>query len=276
MTIFSSILGEAKSAVGLATGSVSAAISAAASGNLTGALDQLVSAPSSIINSIGSGGGAAYGDYAGGMNARKDAMQNWSWYCIMPSVKSSNATSVMGLQPSVSLPWYYIQKMNMPSRVFKRDTFARNGHEAHYAEGYSVSDLTLEFFMDSSNKSYQYLKAWQGLILGNQDPSTITNQGRWGMPADYKKNINLCVLSVDKKILLNVKYIGCWPVDPSALELTSSSAEAIPMSVTFAVEDMDITVKNDKGIIDNLLNTASGYAIDGIQDFAKTSLSKLF
>ncbi len=272
MSAFSSILGDAKTAVRSGGQNISAAAQAAASGDLTAARDILANTPSDLISGIGSGGGVDYGDYGNAINARSDAIQNWCWYCILPSLSNRTATAAFGMQPAVSLPWYYVEKANLPGRTFQLDSIARNGHKAHYAESYSVSDLSLEFFLDSSNKSYQYLKAWQGLILGNNDPSSVVNQGRWGLPADYKKNISLFVLSVDKKVLLNMKYINCWPVDPQALELTSGNAEAMHLSVSFAVEDVNVTVQNDKGLIENLINTAAGYSISAIQDYARKAL----
>ena len=261
MSVFSDILGTATS-----TGIISPSFSSGAAlrSSAKGLADTL-------INTALTGGSSTPGNDFAGINARSDAIQNWCWYCLMPSIQ--------GQTTSASLPWYYVQKANLPLRTFDRDTVKRNGHDVHYAEGYKVGDLSLEFFMDSSNASQLYLYAWQSLILGNANPAVAANQGLWGLPAAYKKTINVVVLSMDKKILLNVKYLNCWPVDPSALDLVSGSAEAMSQPITFAVEDVSIEIHNTQGTIQSLINSTVstvGNALNSLQGAAVSSIQSFF
>jgi hypothetical protein len=179
------------------------------------------------------------------------------------------------LSPSVSLPWYYVQTANLPQRVVTAESINMNGHPIHLPESYSVPNLTLGFFMDSSNQAHQWLKAWQGQILGDSDPTSPVNHGMWGLPAQYKKTINIVVIDVKKKQMLNVRYINCWPSDPSALDLVSGSAEALVQNVTFMVEDVQVTLSNDKGLLGNLLDTAKGYAMGALSGFASNQINNL-
>ena len=144
MSSLSDILGDGKSALQVGGNSITAAAQAAASGDIMGAIGILQNTPGDMINSIGSGGGTDYGDTGRAINARGDAVQNWCWYCIMPSLTDGNAISLFSMKPSVALPWYYVQKMNLPLRSFQVESISRNGYQAHYPESYSVNDLQLD------------------------------------------------------------------------------------------------------------------------------------
>jgi hypothetical protein len=244
------------------------------------------------------------------MNARSDAVQNWCWYCLLPDVVDKGAVGLFSkssstggdtqsekwikqdgeeilgtslssvltsgssrLYPAVSLPWYYVQSATIPFRTIETESITRNSHKLHYPEGYSVATLSMEFFMDSASVAQKYLKAWGGLVLGNQDPSIWSNRGKWGYPANYKKDINFYILSVTKRELLNLKYVGCWPTEPQALELASDNAAILTQRVNFHVEDVLVTVLNDKGIVDNLIDTGLGYGTSFLKGAAMNAIN---
>lgn len=265
MGILANTLGLAANTIkGAGASAVYSAINQAAQGDLEGAIGAITGGISSTVETLGAYGSATPGDALRGMNARSDAMQSWSWYCLLPSLSNTGTELIGGINASVALPWYYVQKGNTPFRTFEVESITRNSRKINLPTGYSVPSLSLEFFMDSSGLAQKYLKAWAGLVLGNDDPSNIANVGTWGYPAAYKKNIYLYLLSVTKKQLLNFKYIGCWPSDPQALELVSDDGQPMSQSVAFHVEDVQVTVLNDKGLIENLANTGQGYAMSAL------------
>lgn len=112
--------------------------------------------------------------------------------------------------------------------------------------------------MDSDNIAQQYIQAWQSLILANKNPKIAANQGAWGYPSTYMKDINLVVLSVTRRQLLNVRYINCWPSELGALELTSGESQVLVQNVTFMTEDVEVTVNNDRSLVDTLIASSSG------------------
>lgn len=272
MSSLSDFLGNAISSLkGEGQNIATSASSSLAQGNVGEALSSLTGATTQLAATLGSGGGTPFGDDFAGINKRGDAVQSWCWYAIMPDITNTSAVGVgsvvtplgtiNGSQPLVSLPWYYVQTGNLPLRTINFETFKRNGHDIHRAQSYNIGQLTLGFFMDSTSKAHQYLKAWQGLILGNANPKVVSNQGNWGYPSSYMKDITLVVLSVQRNLLLNVKFINCWPAEPQALDFTSGDAQPMVLNVNFVCEDVDITVNNDKGLLDTLTSTASGYGL---------------
>jgi hypothetical protein len=271
MPSISDILGAAKSSV---AGGVSSSISQLVQGDVSGALSSLTSTATDLVANTLAQSGASFGDAMTGMNAREDAMQSWCWYAILPVIQNTSA-NLVSLNPSVTLPWYYVEESNLPMRSVTPRSLDRNGHTANYAESYSVEGLSLTFFMDNANLAYKYLKAWQGNMLGNADPGKQVNQGVWGYPANYKKDITIVVTSVTKKTLITAKYYGCMPTNLAALDLDSDSSTRLKQRVEFAVDDMDLKVSNLKGNLENLVSTASGYAISALNGVSSSFLSGL-
>jgi len=284
MSSLSDFVGSAVASLkGEGTVALTSALGSAAQGNFSDAASTLAGAANQFVTTAGSSGGTSFGDDLSGINRRGDAVQNWCWYAVMPDVTNSNSVSLgtspsplgtlQGGLPLVSCPWYYVQTANLPMRTISTDSFKRNGHDVHNAQSYSVGQLTLGLFMDSSSKAFEYIKAWQGLVLANANPKVVGNQGNWGYPADYKKDIYLVVLSVQRNVLLNVRLINCWPSEPQQLEFGSGDATGMVLSVNFACEDVDITVNSDKGLLDTLTNTVSGFALSGLQSFGSQAIA---
>jgi hypothetical protein len=259
----SNILGGAKSQVVNGAGT---ALSQLAQGDVKGAIASLNQTAGDLVTNAADRGAADFGDDLGGMNARGDAMQNWCWYCLLPSIQNANAISLpFAGAPSMTLPWYYVEEATLPQRAFTHKQIDRNGHIANYVEGYTTDGLSLTFFLDSSNRSLMYLNAWCGQMVGNKDASNIENRGVWGLPKNYKKDITMIVTDVTKKTLITAKYFGCMPKDPSTLDLVSGQADRLKMKVDFAIDDVQITLQSADGLLSQLLTTAEGYGMSALQ-----------
>ena len=249
MSFVSSILGGAKDEI---KNGLSNAASSLGQLDVAGAVSSLTDIPGNLLASI-SRGGVALGDGFKGIRSRQDAVQDWCWYCVLPDVGGK------------SLPWYYVTTANTPHRKFNVESLKRNGHEIHLVESYGMGgNIQLKFFLDASSKSHAYLKAWCNEILWDHDPSLAYNQGVWGYPSAYKKTITIVVMSVDKKDLLVFKYFGCFPTDPQALELTPGTPTPLELTVEFQVEDVELTVKNGMGFLENLKETVKGFALGAL------------
>ena len=251
-------------------------------GNVQGAVSNLLNAPGDILNSVMTNGSSSPGNGLGGLQARGDALQSWCWYCSMPPITNSSALSfgtsvplIGTLAPVVTLPGYYVQTAGLPTRTIVTDSIQRNGHAVHYPESYSVDDVTLGLFLDTTGKAMQYLLAWQGLVLKNQNPKLPSNQGRWGLPAKYKKDIILTCVSPSKQQMLSFRLINCFPKSTAPIALAYTDANAMVEDVSFCVEDVDIIVSNDKGFIDNLLSTATGYAMGALSNVTTGLVNQL-
>lgn len=210
-------------------------------------------------------GSAALGDSYAGINSRGDALQSWNWYAILPDINYEGRI--------VSLPWYYAQSSNIPSRSIQSNSHNVNGHPIHYPESYSVEQLQLGLFMDDSNKTQHWLKAWESTIVGTENPKISGNQGMWGLPAEYKKEINIVVLNSTKEVALNFKYLNCWPATHANPELVSGSGEAMLNTVSFLVEDVHIDVFSTAGLLPEFTdNTSLGNPVSSLSGFSGSAV----
>lgn len=256
MSFVSNILGSAKDDF---KGGIANAVNDLGRGDISGAISTLTDIPGNLISNIGARGGASFGDGFRGLQNIRDVVQDWCWYCILPEVGG------------IQLPWYYVSGANTPFRKFNAETLKRNGHNTHLVESYEMSGpISLKFLMDGSSKSSLYLKAWQGQVLWDYDPSQAINQGVWGMPSGYKKTITIVVMSVARKELLTFKYFNCFPTDLQGLELGSGSSNPLELSVEFQVDDVDLTIRNDLGLLENLKESIKGLALGALTGGAST------
>jgi hypothetical protein len=275
MTTLSDILGAASNQIKTGLGGV---LEQVGQGNIPDSVSAAENSARNFLSNIRARGAAAFGDAARGMAARGDAMQTWSWYCILPpvadkqSVQFNSGSSFGDIANSISLPWYYVEEAFLPQRSISEMQTERNGHNIKYAESYAIGDLTLKFFMDDENRAHQYLTAWASNILKPSDPAILSNQGVWGMPVSYKKDITIVIASVAKDVLLTYKYIGCFPKEPTSLQLNSNASERLIQEVIFAVDDVQVLVQNTKGILDNLADTAQGYALSALGNFTDVAV----
>jgi hypothetical protein len=250
MSFVNNILGSAKDDF---KGGIANAVNDLGRGDISGAVSTLADIPGNLMSNIGARGGASFGDGFAGLQNIRDVVQDWCWYCVLPEVGG------------VQIPWYYVSGANTPMRKFTAETLKRNGHNSHLVESYEMSGpLSLKFVLDGSSKSMMFLKAWQGQILWDYDPSQAINQGVWGMPSGYKKTITIVVMSVARKELLTFRYFNCFPTDPQALELGAGSESALELTVEFQVEDVEITIRNDLGFLENLKDSVKGLALGAL------------
>lgn len=250
MSFVSDILGAAKDN---AKGGVSDALTNLSQGNVSGALGALSDIPGNLLSNFEARGGASFGDGFSGIHKLRDVVQDWCWYCVLPSIDGT------------TLPWYYVSSANTPFRKFNTETLQRNGKAVHYVDSYEMSStLSLKFVLDGSSKAPSYLRTWQKNILWDKDQAQSSNQGIWGLPSGYKKTITIVVMSVARKELLTFKYYGCMPSDVSQLELGAGSPTPLELAVEFQIEDVELTIKNDLGFLESIKDSVKGMAMNAL------------
>jgi hypothetical protein len=243
------VTGGVSQAINLGLKDLSGAANAAAHGDFSGGLSQLSKGPSDILGQLGktfgissgstmsgpgAGGAAQPGNSLAGAMARTDPMMSYLWYAIMPDV------TPIGGSP-VSLPWYYVEEATVPFRNFETRSRFVQGHQEHYPGPYSVDNLTLHLYGDTTNAAIGYLQAWNGAIV-NPIPSAQASAkgGGYGRSKDYKKDINIYILGPDKRTLFQITYQGCWPTNVASYSLDSNTSTRIVNVVTFSVDDVYI------------------------------------
>jgi hypothetical protein len=227
------------------------------------------------------GAGMAPGNDLAGIQARSDPLLSFCWYAQLPTISptptssspvnqnspstslgsslmngisslagsainslgSTLGGSLFSSSSATSIPWYYVEEAVLPFRNFGVKSIFRDGRHRHYADTYSVDNLTLHFYLDSSNTALQYLQAWQNAIIAPFSANnSATSGGGFGRPAQYKQPVYIYILDVTKAQMAIVEYTECWPTNLSALNLDSSSSNRLTGIVPFSVGDVFVNI----------------------------------
>jgi hypothetical protein len=234
------------------------------------------------------GAGMAPGNDLAGIQARSDPLLSFCWYAQMPtitpnptssssinqntgsilggiqaaassiagnlvsSLASTMGGSVFASGSATSLPWNYVEEAQLPFRNFSSKPIFREGRDRHYVDKYAVDNLTLHFYMDSSNTVLQYLQAWQNAMISPfAANSAATSGGGFGRPSQYKQPIYIYLLDVTKSQMAIIEYTECWPTNLSSLQLDSGASNRLIAQVPFSVGDVFINIV---GVAQSLVN----------------------
>lgn len=247
------------------SGGINAVVGAAGQallGNFSGAATTLESAGSNLVNTVStvtgisfgsslsdnsgisyssqpsSNGGVTPGDPFGGINARPDPVLAFNWYTELPMIIPAAGTAA-------SLPWYYVEEVNLPQRTVEVRSIFREGRNKHFPGSYSIDPLRLTIYADINNNAISYIEAWRGLVL---NPTTSANAasygGGYGQASKFQKSIKTFVLAADKSTLVEFEYTECWPISVESVNLISGNTERVVWHVGFSVGDVFATIYN--------------------------------
>lgn len=191
-----------------------------------------LSAPSEGFTVASTNGGVIEGDSLAGALTRDDPLMNFNWYCVLPQITGT-------AYGSVGLPWYFVEEAQVPSRSYQSRSIFRDGRLKHYPSLYSVDNLYLTIYLDSSAQAWNYLKTWNAAIM---DPFARTNAsfmgGRYNTPFKYKKDIAIYFLDNQKQISVQVLLSECWPISVETFSMNSTGGQRVVARVGFSVGDM--------------------------------------
>lgn len=191
----------------------------------------------SVSSFSSDGGGVPPGNALAGALARTDPLLSFLWYCVPPTLIGDGVAS--------DLPWYFVEEANLPFRTYDTRQVYREGRPRTYASKYSVSDLSLTFYLDVGGSALNYLKAWNDLIVAPFAPSdSVLQGGQYRMPSQYKKDIQFYLLNVNKQELVQIIYTECWPTNINSLSLQSQTSERLVAQVNFSVGDVFIDAQS--------------------------------
>jgi hypothetical protein len=204
------------------------------------------SAASNLLNGIGNQGlgtqrGSARASSRGGNGAgrvapinpladavsRLDPLLSIDWYCTLPLLQGVRS------EPR-TLPWQMVEEATLPMFEFEPVSNYKAGKTFHYPSHQNLGSLTLKFYEDSSGQSTAFIRNWQSLIFDKET-------GLYNVPKVHKQIITFTLFDVAKFEVITIRYLGCWPQNPDSYQLIGGSSERITPSVTFSVDDIEMT-----------------------------------
>jgi len=175
------------------------------------------------------------------------------------SLSSTLGGSLFASASSQSLPWYYVEEASLPFRNFSVKSIFREGRHRHYPDTYSIDNLNLHFYLDSTNAAFQYLQAWQNAIISPfSATNSATSSGGFGRPVQYKQPIFIYILDTAQSQMAIIEYTECWPTNIGALNMDSGSSTRITAVVPFSVGDVFVNIVGvAQSVIQGILSNPS-------------------
>lgn len=276
------VRGAVSGALNVGVADIRAAAAKAATGDFSGALSVLAKGPQDVIGQFGaafglSSGGGVFNSSNGIVNTlqgalgRTDPMMSFQWYCELPTI-----TPIDGAP--TNLEWNYVEEASLSFRTYDMRQIYGSGRNRKVPSTYNVDNIRLNFYADISNKSIQYLMAWDGAIVAPFGSGAVTIGGGFGRPSDYWKPIRIYLVDPSKAVILMVEYIECWPTNIDSLQLDSQSSTRLTYNVNFSVGDVFMTAFGVNSNISGkaLLDSLKGSARDLVRNSARSAIKQLF
>lgn len=110
------------------------------------------------------------------------------------------------------------------------------GTNTYYPGLADIDGMSLILYETDNHDVHKYIHDWRKLIFDNSN-------GFYGVPADYKRNVIVEYFSIDsERPVLTSEYVGCWPTDQQAYNLTYDSIDGrLTLSVTLSVDDVNFS-----------------------------------
>lgn len=164
-------------------------------------------------------------NYAEVIRGRDDPQMSTDWVA---------AVLGKGTDPTVNIPWFYIDTLNTPSLSFETDGVFRDGTMKNFAGGFSVQGgLTLGLYTDISAKSVSQATQWFSDVM---DAKMRT----YSLPSDYKRNVKLYLHDPRRRIVLEVTYFGCFPTSISGWQMDNASSSPLVTTVELSVDYVSV------------------------------------
>lgn len=187
------------------------------------------------------------------MLSRKDPVTSIDWIGLV--VDSSNPQA---------LDWYYINSIQTPGIQIETRSVFRSGKMQHYAGTLSIDNLSLTLYTDATGAAMKFASSWINTVYNNQT-------GNYRLPREYKKSIYVYLLDVERAIVCQFKFFGCWPTSWASYQLGNGQAENLPTVLelavdTFSISDDENNINKQLGLLsrDEIQRTDTPSALGGV------------
>ncbi len=151
-----------------------------------------------------------------------------------------------GMKNSPQMPWAYIDEIQCSPISISPNAVFRNGIQQKYAGNYDVGSASLKLYTDVSGMSFNYANAWIRSIR--------RNDGQWGLPASYKKDIVVYILDSTREVVVDIRLVGCYPTSWQSYSLEATSASPLFTLLELSVDDFYINVEASPTAAKNALS----------------------
>jgi hypothetical protein len=181
------------------------------------------------------------------MSSRGDPITTFEWIAVVVNKSVSLNTT---------LPWYYINNIQMPSPSLGSEEKYVDGRMKKFASLFSLDGCTIKIYSDTTGTAFNFANDWLR--------ATYRDDNLYQLPSAYKKNIYVFILDVTRKIVVDIQLIGCKPSAWQGYSLNSEGSAALETSLSLDVDDFRVNYdSNPTSIIANV-NSAISSVVGGV------------
>jgi len=148
---------------------------------------------------------------------------SWRFTCTLPTVAGTNLN---GQKLS-----FQVERISCPMPGINFEPAVFNSGERQFPNLRTIGAITISFIEDTNYSILQYLRAWKNLI--------IDDDGNYGLPASYKKQIQLQPYDETGQSNITLSWSFCAPSQIEPYDFDGSQTRHVTCSVTFVVDAMD-------------------------------------
>jgi hypothetical protein len=107
------------------------------------------------------------------------------------------------------------------------------GMHIKFPKDYDVPPLVMTLYEETDFSALKYIQKWRRKI--------IDNDGNYGIPKDYKKDLTVVINDLEGGDAISVTYIGCFPTHVMGYQLDSGIGHFLMTIVNFSVDKVRLT-----------------------------------
>jgi hypothetical protein len=131
----------------------------------------------------------------------------------------------------------YVEDIQFQLPYHTQDTLIYNSTVINYAGRFTAPSLTIRFYETYRHTISQLMEAWMSIIR-NQN-------GTMNYGSEYKRNISVIVFDSTGKDVVYYDFIGCFPLEPSPIQLSYSRSERTTFTQSFSADRVAKVFRNN-------------------------------
>lgn len=203
-------------------------------------------------------------NYLEKLSSRQDPILAIDWIAVVIDNQLLNT--------NYQMPWYYIDEIQIPTQALAPEKRRVNGLERNYVSYYESMTSTVKFYTDVSGKTFNYANQWMR--------SSFRTDNFFGLPGDYKKDIQIYILDASRQCVVDFRLKGCFPTTWNEYSLGQTGSETLVTSLSITVDEVlqnyDSDLSTAKSNINAFFQSGVSAAADTIGRAGSSLLSSLF
>lgn len=173
------------------------------------------------------------------MGSRPDPVTNFDWIAM---VVNNGGDTQKG-----TIPWAYINEINLPSVEIGVSERYVNGRNRRYADSYDAKDVSMRIYADVAGRGFKFARDWTRTVYREDN--------LYSLPSVYKKSVHAFILDPTRRVVIYFSMLNVFPTNWESYQLVSSNGDALVTRLTCSIDDFRINYDPDPASVAENVNT---------------------